>query len=61
MRPLRNSRKIAEWTIANMIGPDGNTYYQKRRFYTVKTPFIRWGQAWMAYGLASLIEAESAK
>lgn len=60
-RALPLARKIAEWTIANMIGPDGDAYYQKRRFYTVKTPFIRWGQAWMAYALASLIEAEHAR
>ena len=60
-RALPLARKIAKWTIENMIGPDGNTYYQKRRSYTIKTPFIRWGQAWMAYALASLIEAESAK
>lgn len=60
-RALPLARKIADWTIANMIGPDGNTYYQKRRFFTIKTPFIRWGQAWMAYALALLIEAESVK
>lgn len=60
-RALPLARKIAEWTIANLIGPEGNTYYQKRRFYTIKTPFIRWGQAWMAYALASLIEAETTR
>lgn len=60
-RALPLARKIAEWTVENMIGPDGSTYYQKRRFYTVKMPFIRWGQAWMAYALSLLIEAEAAK
>ena len=60
-RALPLARKIAEWTSANLIGPDGNTYYQKRRFYTIRTPFIRWGQAWMAYALALLIEAETTK
>lgn len=60
-RALPLARKIAEWTVTNMIGPDGNTYYQKRRFYTVKTPFMRWGQAWMAYAFALLIEAEHAR
>jgi hypothetical protein len=58
-RALPLARNVAAWTIVNMIGPDGKTFYQKRRFYTVKTPFIRWGQAWMAYALALLIEAES--
>jgi hypothetical protein len=58
-RAIPLAQKIAEWTVANMIGPDGNTCYQKRRFYTVETPFIRWGQAWMAYALALLIETEA--
>lgn len=57
-RALPLARKVARWTIENMIGPDGNTFYQKRRFFTIKTAFIRWGQAWMAYALATLIEAE---
>lgn len=60
-RALPLARNIADWTTANMIGPDGNTYYQRRRLFTIKTPFIRWGQAWMAYALASLMEAEKVK
>ena len=60
-RALPLARKIAEWTIANLIGSDGNTYYQKRRFFTIRTPFIRWGNAWTAYAIASLIEAEKDK
>ena len=60
-RALPLARRIAEWMIANLIGPDGNSYYQKRRLFTIRTPFVRWGQAWAAYALASLIEAEMAK
>ena len=33
--------------------------YQKRRSITVRIPFIRWGQAWMAYAIARLLEART--
>ena len=36
----------------------GFFYYQKRRFYTVKKPYMRWSQAWMLYALARLLEAK---
>jgi acyl-coenzyme A synthetase/AMP-(fatty) acid ligase len=39
-----------------MLDPDGHFYYQKRKDRVVKTAFMRWGQAWMAYALARLIE-----
>lgn len=54
------ARRVAEWTIGNMLSPDGYFYYQVRRSGIVKTPFMRWGQAWMAYALARLMEAEEA-
>lgn len=53
------AEKLAGWTIANLRDPAGFFYYQKRRSMTVKTPFMRWGQAWMAYGLSKLIEAKN--
>ena len=58
-RVLPLAEKIADWTIANLRDPAGFFYYQKRRLMTVKTPFMRWGQAWMAYGLAKLIAAKN--
>ena len=57
-RMLPMARKTANWTIENMLGPEGHFYYQKRRNLCLKTPFMRWGQAWMAYALTRLIEAE---
>jgi hypothetical protein len=47
---------IARWTIENLQDEQGFFYYQKRRFYTVKKPYMRWSQAWMLYGLARLCE-----
>jgi hypothetical protein len=58
---LTLAEKIAEWTIANLRSPDGYFYYQCRRFYTIRIPYMRWSEAWMAYGLAQLIEVKSKK
>lgn len=56
-RPM--AEKVAAWTIENMLDEDGYFYYQKRKGRTIRTPFMRWGQAWMAYALARAIEAEA--
>ncbi len=57
-RMLLLARKIAEWATANLLDPQGFFYYQQRKHWTVKTSYMRWGQAWMAYALARLIESE---
>jgi hypothetical protein len=48
---------VAAWTIRNLRDRRGFFYYQRRRFYTVRTPFMRWTQAWVLYALARLLEA----
>jgi len=50
--------KIAHWTTENLYNRSGYFYYQRRRFYTIRIPYMRWSEAWMAYGLARLIEAK---
>lgn len=52
------AEKIAAWLLNNMRDSRGFFYYQRRRFYTLKTPFMRWSQAWTAYALARLLEEE---
>lgn len=47
---------IATWTIRNLRDNQGYFYYQRGRFYTVRTPFMRWTQAWVLYALARLLE-----
>jgi hypothetical protein len=54
------AEKIAHWSIANMHDEQGFFYYQRRRFHTVRKPFMRWSQAWMLYALARLLEQRSA-
>lgn len=55
-RMLPLAIKTGEWTISNMRDDAGFFYYQARKNRTIKTPFMRWGQSWMAYALARLIE-----
>lgn len=52
----RLARKVASWTIRNLRDTRGFFYYQRRRFYTVRKPYMRWTQAWMLYALARLNE-----
>jgi hypothetical protein len=54
---LKLAEKIAKWSIENLRDKRGFFYYQRRRFYTVRTPYMRWSQAWMLYALARLLEA----
>jgi hypothetical protein len=51
------ARRIALWAIHNLRDARGFFYYQRRRFYTVRTPYMRWSQAWMLYALSRLLEA----
>ena len=56
---IQLAERVAGWTIQNLRDEQGFFYYQKRRFYTVKKPYMRWSQAWMLYALARLLEANS--
>jgi len=53
------AKTIAAWTIRNLRDARGFFYYQRRRFYTVHTPYMRWTQGWMLYALARLLEETS--
>lgn len=44
-RPLMD--KVLGWTINNMQDREGYFYYQLRRGLNVRTPYMRWAQAWM--------------
>jgi hypothetical protein len=50
------AEKVAAWSIRNLRNRHGFFYYQRRRFYTVRTPYMRWTQGWMLYALARLLE-----
>jgi hypothetical protein len=50
------AEKVALWAVRNLRDARGFFYYQRRRFYTVRTPYMRWSQAWMLYALSRLLE-----
>ena len=53
--------KILRWTLRNMGAPDGSFYYQRHRLWTNRTPYMRWGQAWMLRALARVwVQSRSA-
>lgn len=44
--------RVTNWTINHMQSPKGYFYFQKKKYYTNKIPYMRWSQGWMFYGLA---------
>jgi hypothetical protein len=52
---------IARWAIENLRDPRGFFYYQRRRFHTVRIPYMRWSEGWMMYGLARILEVKRKK
>ena len=56
---LKLAQNVASWTIQNLRDSRGFFYYQRRRFYTVRKPYMRWTQAWMLYALARVLEEET--
>jgi len=53
------SERVAKWTVKNMQDESGYFYHQiNRKGYVDKTPYIRWGQAWMLLALSYLAEQE---
>jgi hypothetical protein len=58
-RELGRARAVALWMIAHMQDPRGFFYYQRRRGFTVRIPYMRWSNAWMLAGLAALWECRN--
>jgi hypothetical protein len=46
--------KVTRWTLEHMRGAHGTFFFQAHRFWTNRTPYMRWGQAWMLHALARL-------
>lgn len=52
---LSMAEKVARWTIKHMQDEEGYFYYRIYRYFVDKTPYIRWGQAWMLRALSCLL------
>lgn len=53
---IQFSKSVYIWAIKNMQAPNGYFFYQKKKLYKNKIPYMRWSQAWMLYALAILAE-----
>jgi len=54
--PLAHS--ILNWGLRNMWNAQGFFYFQKLPYFRVRTPFMRWSQAWMLMALSTFLEAQ---
>ena len=52
---LNMTKKVASWTIENMQDEEGYFYYRIYKNYVDRMPYIRWGQAWMLWGLSYMV------
>lgn len=43
---------VLQWTIDHMQDEEGYFYHQLRRGLHARTPYMRWAQAWMFYGMS---------
>jgi hypothetical protein len=58
---LELAQRVARWAVRELFDRRGFFYYQRRRLYTVRTPYMRWSQGWMTYALARLLEVMNAE
>jgi len=49
------AKKTANYLLANMQNLNGSFYFRKYHYWTVKTSFMRWSNAWMFAGLSYLL------
>lgn len=57
----RLASSVWEWTQANLIAPDGKTYYRKGASRLDRRHFVRWGDAHVALGRSALKTASIGK
>lgn len=49
--------KVLRYTVDNFFDDEkGYFYYQKNRLYTIKIPFIRWGEGWAFFALSEYLK-----
>jgi hypothetical protein len=54
------AKKTANYLLTNMQDKNGSFYFRKYHFWTVKTSFMRWSNAWMFAGLSYLLYKQKA-
>ncbi len=49
------AKEVGIWMIENMQDDGGSFYFRKFSTYVIKTPFMRWSNAWMLLALSRLM------
>src|SRR5690606_19392557 len=52
-------KSVLMWTIINMQDPKGYFYYQLKKNFNSKIPYMRWAQAWMFYAFTEFLLNEN--
>lgn len=51
--------RVLAWMLDNLYSNKGWFYFHKKKFYTNKTPYMRWNQAWVFHALTEYQLAQS--
>jgi hypothetical protein len=54
---LELAQSVLQWALEHMWDSRGYFYYRVLRWYTIRTPYFRWSQAWMLLAASSLFAA----
>jgi hypothetical protein len=52
MSDRQRAEQMLRWVLRWMRDPRGFFHYQRNRFYSIRTPHMRWSQAWMLYAMS---------
>jgi hypothetical protein len=53
------AEKVLQWAVRNMWSKRGFFHYRVLRLCKIRTPYIRWSEAWMLRALAEYLHAQS--
>lgn len=51
------AKRVADWAVEHLFDESGYFYRRRGRLLSDETPYIRWSQAWMCYGLSTYLRA----
>ena len=60
-RAMDTAKLVYGWAINNMRSKNGYFFYQQKKLFKNKIPYMRWSQAWMLYALAILAQGVKSK
>jgi len=50
------AKRIFTWSLETMQSKEGYFFYQKKKYFINRIPYMRWSQAWMLLALSTLFE-----